>query len=91
MLFFNCDIFCYFQTGTLTEDGLEVWGAVPVKAINIDESELDSPISDFSQLNQRGHMAACLASCHSLTYINGQLIGDPLDIKMFEATHWVSI
>ncbi len=32
-----------------------------------------------------------LASCHSLSVLNGQLIGDPLDVKMFEATHWVSL
>lgn len=31
-----------------------------------------------------------MASCHSLTRINGELTGDPLDIKMFQATNWVS-
>jgi len=30
-----------------------------------------------------------LASCHSITYVKGELIGDPLDVKMFEATGWV--
>ena len=30
-----------------------------------------------------------LASCHSITYVNGGLIGDPLDVKMFEATGWI--
>lgn len=30
-----------------------------------------------------------LASCHSITYVNGSLIGDPLDVKMFEATGWI--
>lgn len=30
-----------------------------------------------------------LASCHSATYVDGELIGDPLDVKMFEATGWV--
>ena len=30
-----------------------------------------------------------LASCHSITYVNGELIGDPLDVKMFQATGWV--
>ena len=30
-----------------------------------------------------------LSSCHSITYVNGQLIGDPLDVKMFESTKWV--
>lgn len=33
---------------------------------------------------------ACMATCHSLTKIEGQLSGDPLDLKMFEATGWVS-
>ena len=30
-----------------------------------------------------------LASCHSITYVNGELIGDPLDVKMFQATGWL--
>jgi hypothetical protein len=30
-----------------------------------------------------------LASCHAITYVNNQLIGDPLDVKMFESTKWV--
>jgi cation-transporting ATPase 13A3/4/5 len=31
-----------------------------------------------------------MATCHSLTLIDGELTGDPLDIKMFEATQWVT-
>ena len=34
-------------------------------------------------------MLEALASCHSITYINGELLGDPLDVKMFEATKWI--
>jgi magnesium-transporting ATPase (P-type) len=30
-----------------------------------------------------------LASCHSLTSVQNKLIGDPLDIKMFESTGWI--
>jgi cation-transporting ATPase 13A3/4/5 len=30
-----------------------------------------------------------IASCHSITYIDGELIGDPLDVKMFQATGWI--
>ncbi|KAL4505183.1 hypothetical protein ABPG72_016250 [Tetrahymena utriculariae] len=33
----------------------------------------------------------CMASCHGLTKIKGELIGDPLEVKMFEATEWVLI
>jgi magnesium-transporting ATPase (P-type) len=30
-----------------------------------------------------------LATCHSITYVNNELIGDPLDVKMFQATGWI--
>ena len=29
-----------------------------------------------------------LATCHSLTRVNDKLVGDPIDIKMFESTGW---
>jgi len=30
-----------------------------------------------------------MASCTAITYVNDSLIGDPLDVKMFESTGWV--
>lgn len=30
-----------------------------------------------------------LASCHAITYVGEDLIGDPLDVKMFQATNWI--
>lgn len=30
-----------------------------------------------------------LACCCAVTYVNGALIGDPLDVKMFESTNWI--
>ena len=30
-----------------------------------------------------------MACCTAITYINDKLVGDPLDVKMFEATEWV--
>ena len=29
-----------------------------------------------------------MASCHAITFINNDLIGDPLEIKMFQSTRW---
>ena len=29
-----------------------------------------------------------MACCHAITYIGEELIGDPLEIKMFESTKW---
>jgi len=34
-------------------------------------------------------MVECLASCHSITRVEGKLIGDPLDIEMFNSTGWI--
>ena len=39
-------------------------------------------------MNKKLIMNEAMASCHSITYINGELLGDPLDIKMFECTKW---
>jgi cation-transporting ATPase 13A2 len=30
-----------------------------------------------------------MATCHSITYVGDKLIGDPLEIKMFENTKWI--
>lgn len=38
-----------------------------------------------------GPLCAAMASCHSLILLNGTIQGDPLDLKMFEATTWVSL
>ncbi len=38
-----------------------------------------------------GALIKTLASCHSLIKIDDKLVGDPLDIKMFESTKWVFI
>ena len=31
----------------------------------------------------------CLATCHNLTLVKGELIGDPIDIKMLEGVGWI--
>ena len=37
----------------------------------------------------KGPLIEAMATCHSLTIIEGQLMGDPLDLIMFNATNWV--
>jgi cation-transporting ATPase 13A2 len=29
-----------------------------------------------------------MASCHGLTRVHGSIIGDPLEVKMFEFSNW---
>ncbi|XP_029680789.1 probable cation-transporting ATPase 13A3 isoform X1 [Formica exsecta] len=77
----NC--VCFDKTGTLTEDGLDMWGVVPCTNGVLDEAE-----TDISKLRDHPLFKGMLV-CHSLTLINGELCGDPLDVKMFESTKWI--
>lgn len=31
----------------------------------------------------------CMVTCHAITQMDGQMRGDPLDLKMFESTGWI--
>ncbi|KAK4476206.1 hypothetical protein MN116_001418 [Schistosoma mekongi] len=73
---------CFDKTGTLTEDGLDLWGVVPNK-----DGILGKPEFEPSKLDY-GPLIECMATCHSLTRIDGVLSGDPLDVKMFQSTKW---
>lgn len=36
-----------------------------------------------------GHLRSGLACCHTVALLRGQLLGDPLELKMVESTGWV--
>ncbi|CAG5115111.1 unnamed protein product, partial [Candidula unifasciata] len=76
------NVFCFDKTGTLTEDGLDLWGVVPVH-----KHRFQQPLPNPTALS-RGPLLVCMAACHSLTIIDGQLSGDPLDLIMFNAINW---
>lgn len=75
--------FCFDKTGTLTEDGLDMWGVVPVA-----EQKFAPEVRSMTEMSVCDHVIIAMACCHSLTIIDGEIIGDPMDMKMFEATHW---
>ena len=74
---------CFDKTGTLTEEGLSLWGVIPCN-----DALLDKPTPSVQNLDRDSMLVSCLAACHSLITIEGQLSGDPMDLKMFEATGW---
>ena len=47
--------------------------------------------SVVKEMDSHDPIVVCMATCHSLTVVDGKITGDPLDIKMFEATDWVGI
>ncbi|KAL8739285.1 MAG: hypothetical protein Q9181_000015 [Wetmoreana brouardii] len=93
------DIVCFDKTGTLTEDGLDVLGVRVVQRPDMRFSDLlnsgttllpgaayeRDPTVDYDV-----HKAVLqtMASCHSLRNVEGKLVGDPLDLKMFGFTDW---
>ncbi|KAI5749947.1 hypothetical protein M8J76_011676 [Diaphorina citri] len=77
----NC--VCFDKTGTLTEDGLDMWGVVPVH-----DCKFLAPVKRPSSLPPTEPLLAAMVTCHSLTLICSKLSGDPLDLKMFESTEW---
>uniref|UniRef100_A0A3P8T5U2 Polyamine-transporting ATPase 13A3 n=1 Tax=Amphiprion percula TaxID=161767 RepID=A0A3P8T5U2_AMPPE len=79
------NVVCFDKTGTLTEDGLDLWGIQ-----RVEDGSFRPPESEAAKAGLvNSTFVACMATCHSLTKIEGELSGDPLDLKMFSATGWV--
>ncbi|KAM3513218.1 hypothetical protein MY11210_003160 [Beauveria gryllotalpidicola] len=90
------DIMCFDKTGTLTEDGLDVLG---VRVVSEETGAFGDVLRESSSF---GSMSAAadshpspiqaamytMATCHSLRSVDEELVGDPLDLKMFEFTNW---
>lgn len=98
------DCVCFDKTGTLTEDSLSFNEVVPRdEERNLFGKPFDEQVMQSKSRNvERQHglllnddqdqyspLMICLASCHSLTIIDQKIIGDPLDLQMFEATGWI--
>ncbi|KAF6824536.1 p-type ATPase [Colletotrichum plurivorum] len=93
------DIMCFDKTGTLTEDGLDILG---VRVVSPATSRFTDVISDPACLVPQRHDGSrdlatdsklqaalfTMATCHSLRSVDDELVGDPLDLKMFEFTRW---
>ena len=79
---------CFDKTGTLTEDGLDFYGTRPCVRGNNSAKFLDlSTHCATLPLEIQRSMAAC----HGLIWLGDRLIGDPLEVKIFEATGWTLI
>ncbi|KAI1503516.1 hypothetical protein F5X99DRAFT_425362 [Biscogniauxia marginata] len=93
------DVMCFDKTGTLTEDGLDILG---VRLVSRSTKRFEEVVSEASSLVPHSSLEsstsdkydACraalftMATCHSLRSVDDELVGDPLDVKMFEFTRW---
>ncbi|XP_039611384.1 cation-transporting ATPase 13A2 isoform X1 [Polypterus senegalus] len=76
-------LFCFDKTGTLTEEGLDIWGVVPVSQQDFQELVPEPRILLQSPL------LSCMVCCHTVALLSDRCIGDPLDLKMIESTGWI--
>lgn len=79
------NLFCFDKTGTLTEDGLDLMGIIPSGGACFQEMLKHDQMNELTW----GPLFGAMASCHSVIMVDGNLQGDPLDLKMFEATGWM--
>ncbi|KAH7348078.1 hypothetical protein BKA66DRAFT_432511 [Pyrenochaeta sp. MPI-SDFR-AT-0127] len=93
------DVVCFDKTGTLTEEGLDVLGVRVVERPRNRFSELLADSYDILPGSQHDRdptveylahktILYTMATCHSLRKIDDELVGDPLDVKMFDFTSW---
>ncbi|KAG8142400.1 hypothetical protein E2320_006318 [Naja naja] len=73
---------CFDKTGTLTADGMDIWGVVPQAG-----SSFLPIVHELRRLDD-GPLLRCLATCHTLSLLGDQPIGDPVDLRMLESTGW---
>ncbi|KZT40553.1 hypothetical protein SISSUDRAFT_1044071 [Sistotremastrum suecicum HHB10207 ss-3] len=83
------NVVCFDKTGTLTEDGLDILGVRALERTGEQFGELISDVHDLPLSNQKESFLYALATCHSLKIVDGEIIGDPLDVRMFDFTGWM--
>jgi cation-transporting P-type ATPase 13A2 len=85
------NVCCFDKTGTLTEDGLDILG---VRALDRRSGTRFGELLDnvYDMPGPVGREKAvflyALATCHQLKVVDGEVIGDPLDVKMFQFSKW---
>lgn len=64
------------KTGTITKSGIEYKGVVPMSSLRLVEGSQAVPVE----------IGICLALAHSVTRVNGALVGHQVELQMVEAT-----
>ncbi|XP_037081627.1 LOW QUALITY PROTEIN: probable cation-transporting ATPase 13A3 [Pollicipes pollicipes] len=78
------DVFCFDKTGTLTESELGFGALVPSEPA----AGFSEPVTELETLSCEDPRVLTLAACHSLSLIDGEPCGDPLDLPLFNAVNW---
>ncbi|DAZ98290.1 TPA: hypothetical protein N0F65_008876 [Lagenidium giganteum] len=87
-------VFAFDKTGTITKEGLDFRGCMPVQ-VNASERRTTSHIatflpefSDMTSPHLNLMMKFALATCHAVGYMDEKLVGNEVEVKMFQSTTW---
>jgi magnesium-transporting ATPase (P-type) len=54
----------------------------------ISQADFCEPVHRVGDLDEECRLLVGMAVCHELSKIDGEIMGDPLDVKIFESTGW---
>lgn len=83
------NLICFDKTGTLTEEGLDVFGLSFTRLSDDDSVVFSDFVHEFDDIPADNPLRLCMASCHSLKSIDDEMVGDPIDLKMFQFSKWI--
>lgn len=84
------DVCCFDKTGTLTTDSINAAGVAlpPQEGLPIDPNAPTDGYLMEPVLQSSVDASLVLAACHSLVYVDNELIGDPLELAALDAVEW---
>ncbi|KAG7380585.1 hypothetical protein PHYPSEUDO_007025 [Phytophthora pseudosyringae] len=82
-------VFCFDKTGTLTKQGLDYLRVQPVDAAST--SFLPIVKDNINNASVSKETQYALATCHSVGSLDGHLVGNEVERRMFEATGWTLV
>lgn len=89
------DVMCFDKTGTLTDDSLDFYGVrvSDNSAKNKFQKLLRTGVHQTLNIkngvkNAGNKFLELMGSCHSLTHVQGEINGDPLELRMFKTIGW---
>ncbi|KAJ1900849.1 hypothetical protein LPJ66_001203 [Kickxella alabastrina] len=83
MLAGKVQVFCFDKTGTLSRPTMDYFA---VQGVDTSSAKFVAEETDMSRLPSIMHVG--FATCHAVTMVGDQLIGNPVDVEQFRATDW---
>jgi cation-transporting ATPase 13A2 len=80
---------CFDKTGTLTESGVTLVGAWPVSFPTYDLIRAENIASKLPSAPFGDIFTYAITTCHSLTYMKQDLVGDTMELNLFKHAQWL--